>query len=547
MLRYEDHGYCYTWELSLPDGFTLSKPTRCRKRNLYYRDFYLGTYVNEYNLWYKILEIYENPPIAIIPIMVINGQYNPLKATDLKVVKELYKANLLTYDYVYNKFEDLRLWLAEYRSNVTIFNHMTYYHTKAGWVDENGELVDNRKCHFKSTMEARLAYSICKCTISDVAEFSWGAVFECVGDLCYKLVRCVRLMTAAEAHEDFKRLLMNTKAQLISDERNLQALNGNRFLGDSIVLPEDRIHELYDKVEKDIPYNYLLTNLKKRIKVLKGEIVLKGCEWISDYIKHLRKSILTELQNLRPKHIGFTWNKYTQTYSPKYAAVRMNNKRAQLFIELFDKVLYGEISGYEAHLMFSGSSPQAIQREHNRYRDYPTPYVAYFRERHERLDHTKHSFTSAVLYVAKCTKALIVLGLRRTQDIVTAFNYGEGRYNVNINTYKVDYRGWKRGALLSIRILQMSKSELNEYMPDNTLHECIIDKINNYIKQNRIHYHKFKYHQYGDEYEESLDHLDNTRRPPTKFLKAIYAQARSYMAAFNRFRAIMLNSVAVAP
>lgn len=547
MLRYEDHGYCYTWELSLPDGFTLSKPTRCKKRNLYYRDFYLGTYVNEYNLWYKILEIYENPPVAIIPIMAINGQYNPLKATDLKTVKELYKANLLTYDYVYNRFEALRLWLTEYRANVTVFNRMTYYHTKAGWVDETGELVDTRKCHFKSTLEARLAYSTCKCTISDVAEFSWGAVFECVGDLCYKLVRCVRLMVAAEAHEDFKRLLINTKAQIMSDERNLQSLRGNRFLGDTIILPEDRIHELYDKVEKDIPYNYLLTDLKKRIKVLKGEIVLEGCEWISDYIKQLRKSILTELNNLRPKHIGFTWNKFTQTYSPKYAAMRMNNRREQLFIELFDKVLYGEISGYEAHLMFTGGSLRAIQREHNRYRNYPVPYVAYFKERHERLDCVKHSFTSAVLYVVKCTRELIMLGLRKPEDVVTAFNYEEGRYNVNIDNYKVDYRGWKRGKSLKLTTPIMSQRELDEYMPDRTLHTCIINKVHSYFTQLQIHNYKYKDHPYGDEYEASMESMQDTLRPPTKFLKAIHRKALAEISIFKQFRAIMLNSVAAAP
>lgn len=547
MLRYEDHGYCYTWELSLPDGFTLSKPTRYKKRNLYYRDFYLGTYVNEYNLWYKILEMYENPPISIIPAMVSCGQYNPLKATDPATVKELLKAKLVTYEYVYKKFENLRPWLKQYKAKTTVFNNMTYHNTQAGWVDEHGELIDTRKCHFKSTMEARLAYSDHKCTISDVVEFNWGAVLECVGDLCYKLVRFIRLSVAAEAHEEFKRLLAETKRLIEKDNEALAALKNHTLLGDMPLLPDDRIHELYERVEKEIPYNFLLTDYNNRIAVLKGELVIDGCEWISDYMKRVRKQILTEVKTVHPKHVGFVWDKFTQTYSPKYAAPRLDKRHEKLFEELFDQVLYGEISGYEAHLRFVNGSTTAIYYENNRYHHHLTPYVPYYRQRHDKLDCTKYSFTSAVLYVAKCTRELVILGMRKPTDEVTAFNYGEGRYNVNIYTYKVDYRGWRHGDQLKKNVHKMSQEQLDEYMPDRSWQACIIKKVKKYKRQQYLHDQTYRGHEFGDDYNESRAIMYRTLRPPTQFLKAIYAKARSYMAAFKRFKDTILNPVAVAP
>lgn len=543
---YLEQGYCYSWELMLPDGFRLGPP-KGFKRCLYYHDVFIGKYTNDDALHYKILEMLQNPPICIVTEMIKHGQFNPDKITDLNLVKDLIKNKLVTYEYVYKRFPALHTWLEHYRDNEVVFNRQNYYKTSAGWVDSNGELIDTRKCHFKSTMEARLAYSTCKCTISDVAEYSWGAVFECIGDLSYKLIRAVRLSVAAAAHEEFRQLVTETKRKIETAEMNIRGLKNHTFIGDSIILPEDYIHELYEKVEKDIPYNYLLEDNTKRIMVLKGELVIEGCEWISDYIKQVRKQILTELKALRPKHIGFTWNKFAQNYSLKYAAPVMNKRKEQLFHKLLDKVLYGEMSGYEAHLRFINGSVIAIQREHNRFSKYLTPYVAYFRERHKRLDVHKYSFTSAVLYVVKRTRELIALGMRRIEDRVTAFNYEEGRYNVNIDTCRVKYKGWKRGAFLKLVIPNMSQKQLDEYMPDKSLHKCIIDKIKSFKRQWYMHNLKYKKHPYGAAYEKSVEAMEDTLRPPIKFLKAIHEKALVEIAVFKRFIASRLNPVAVAP
>ena len=543
---YLEQGYCYSWELMLPDGFRLGPP-KGFKRCLYYYDVFIGKYTNDDALHYKILEMLQNPPVCIVPEMIKRGQFNPNKITDLNLVKDLIKNKLVTYEFVYKKFPELHNWIEHYRDNETVFNRQSYYKTSAGWVDSNGELIDTRKCHFKSTMEARLAYSTCKCTISDVAEYSWGVVLECVGDLSYKLVRAVRLSVAAAAHEEFRRLLIETKLKIETAEMNIRGLRDHTFIGDSIILPEDHIHELYEKVEKDIPYNYLLNDNEKRIQVFKGELVIEGCEWISDYIKQVRKQILTELKALRPKHIGFTWNKFTQNYSLTYAAPVMNKRKTQLFQDLLDAVLYGEMSGYEAHLRFINGSIIAVRREHNRFFKYHTPYVAYYRERHERLDVRKYSFTSAVLYVVKRTRELIILGMRKPQDRVTAFNYEEGRYNVNIDTYKVKYRGWKRGAFLRLTIYNMSQQELDDYLPDKSLQQCIVHKIDSVRRQMYMHTLKFKKHPYGAAYQKSVEAIENTLRPPTKFLKAIHKKALVEIAVFKRFIASMLNPVAVAP
>jgi len=543
---YLENGYCYSWETMLPAGFRLGPPVGL-KRCLYYYDICIGKYMNNDALHYKILEMLDNPPICIIPEMIKRGQFNPDNVTDINLVKQLVKNKLVTYEYVYKHFPELHKWIERYRDSETVFNHQTYFKTDAGWVDSNGELIDNRKCHFKSTMEARLAYSVCKCTISDVAEYSWGAVFECIGDLSYKLIRAVRLSVAAAAYEDFRQLLINTKAKIITAEANIRGLRDHTFISDSIILPEDYIHELYEKVENEIPYNYLLTDNAKRIQVLKGELVIEGCEWISDYIKQVRKQILNELKALRPKHIGFTWNTFVQIYSPKYAAPVMSSRKEKLFNELLDKVLYGEMSGYEAHLRFIKGSMIAIKREHNRFSKYHTPYVAYYRERHEKLDSRKYSFTSAVLYVVKRTRELITLGMRRPQDRVTAFNYEEGRYNVDIDTYAVKYRGWKRGMFLKLTIPAMTQQELDEYMPDKSLHKCIIKKIHSFNRQQFMHKLKYNRHSYGDEFNRSIEAITNTLRPPTKFLKAIHRKALVEIAMFQRFKDTVLKPVAFAP
>lgn len=421
----------YSFEKDLPAGWHLGKVYR-GKRAVYYNDIKVSTVSDDFDIETRVQEIVKNPPKEVVGAYIQEGTLDACDITDIEIQKYLVKSNIVPTREAYSIFSRLRDWLDGRRPKETEFAGKHYYRKGTHWYTEDGNALDTRKPYFNSNWSARMLYNSGAYSLMDIAQYSWSAFLECIGDEHQKLFNQIKAKAAENKH------LVATLNKI--EQADCLKATKREYLSDNE-------YEAYKSIINSTLYDNLTSSAENASLMFKKPCLVPGFEWVKPAVDKFLVSVIRQVCEVKPKLVSFSWSPILRRYQPVYAPQKLSNEKLELLLDLIPKVMLGDISGYEARLRFTNGWYRTIRYEHRRFQKSMQQFVPYF-EYLRSL--TNRTFGETVDFVCNNIKTLISIGFREANREVTAFVYDSCRFIVNVKTKVVKFIGYAGSRFISL-------------------------------------------------------------------------------------------------
>lgn len=459
----------------LPVGWSVGRNTRGIVP-VFYEGIKVGKY--EDDLYKKdsqlrdtINYLDQNPPVKLYPLYFKQGRLHLEDVHDATGMRLLIQNKLVSMEEGLKQVPRVKQWLKnsgrllikpdtrpiwERNEYPTITDTgVQYIKFPDGWKALiEGELIPvPKKQRYRSVVDARVAFATGNATLYNIAEYSWGAVLEVVGDIVYQSVK------------QFNQTILPGISKI------------EAFMSHQTELVEEHKRRPYTR-EK----------LLARIAEAEEKTTRYKSVWLLEFLACLKMVVMKELNAIiaGPRHlVGFT---PVQIYrngeieaiyqrQMNISDMAVNPAQEKRFWDAIDKLFAWKTSGYGARLRWqkrcdkvarNGQSIESIQsrrilREERRFQEQLTPYIPFLAER--RFKYDKYSnLKTACKYVRQDIWIMEILKVLQPKDGRIYFTYQHGEYGIVLASGKVFFSyddriiaGYVR---LEPEILDMSIEEL---------------------------------------------------------------------------------------
>ena len=291
----------YSFEERLPEGWHLGKLYR-GKRAIYYKDIKLGTVEDDFAIAQRVQEIIENPPKEVIASYVKEGKIQASCVKDAATQKYLVKSKVVSVTQAYSLFPRLRAWLDRQKPSEVEFSGIRYYRKGTHWFTEDGSPLDTRKPYFNSNWSARMLYNSGRYSLFDIAQYSWSAFLECLGDEHQKLFNQIKSKA-----EEKKHLL----ATIHKIEREDKLKKTRREW-----LSDDEFEEYKNLINSTL-YDNLVSSAENASMMFKKNCLVSGFEWVKPAVDKFILSVVGQVSAIKPKLVSFSWSPHHQRLPAK--------------------------------------------------------------------------------------------------------------------------------------------------------------------------------------------------------------------------------------
>lgn len=179
--------------MNLPENWRLGR-NQDNHRTLFYRDVWAERIPLDDNFQVAVETAIKNPNPRLYPSLYRDGVLNREQMISEQGVRNLVKEKLLTPAEAFEIVPSIKAWLKrnklwedppKVKDNQVLVGDVLYEKKGRSWyiIDKSGgRVLVPKKAHFQSVWEARVAFARQEATLEQVAEYSWGAVFEVIGD-----------------------------------------------------------------------------------------------------------------------------------------------------------------------------------------------------------------------------------------------------------------------------------------------------------------------------------------------------------------------------
>lgn len=513
-----------SFEQQLPDGWWLSRLYK-GNRNLYYKDIKVVSLRDDFNIENSVKLVINNPPEKIQETLYLDGN---IAVTELssKVQRKLVRKGIVSYEYATHEIADSDTWLNNTIPAVAEYDGETYTKRNYRWYDTQDNCISS-SARFLSVWDARVKYAQKKCTIADVARYSWCAVFECLGDDHQRFINNVLQ----------PKLAINRKGWAWEAKfKKRERLEENARWKDTEWDNSEDIEQDYQDDVNSCLHNYFFESIEHQVQMFTEDCNIPAFKNIRKRVDAYEADIFEQLRDLKPELSGFRWNSLMMYYEPVFVPKSMSTRRQADFYGLVHDVIIGKVSGYQASLMFAGRDWDSVARESARYEKHLTQHVPYYTDRWYTLSSEEVSFKTAVQYVISNIRDLITMGYRAAERVVASFTYDDCKFIVHIETGEVEYVGISSGRYLPDRWLQMKPEQRRSYLKDDDEWEYQEKAIKSYKRLFSYLYNVVHKHWNSAEYfiKDKLTARNKYLRPSSKFLAKMAEKADKYIKSLER-------------
>lgn len=506
-----------SFEQQLPEGWWVSRLYK-GNRNLYYKDVKIASLRDDFNIEHSVKLIIDNPPEKIQELLYLDGI---LAVTELssKIQKRLIRKGIIGYNCTDILVDNAIPAVAEY-------NGETYTKRNYRWYDTQDNCISSF-ARFLSVWDARVKYAQNRCTLADVARYSWCAVLECLGD-------------------DHQRFINNTLQPKLATNRKGWAWEAKYkkqkrveensiWKGSEWDATDEIAQEYRDDVDSCL-YNYFFESVEHQVQMFTEDCNVPAFRDIRKQVEAYEANVFEQLRNLNPELSGFRWNSLMKYHEPTFAPKSLSLRRQADFYRLVHDVIIGKVSGYQASLMFSGRDWDSVAREGARYEKHLTQHVPYYTDRWHTLSSEEVSFKEAVQYVVSNVRDLITLGYRAEERVVASFNYDDCRFTVNVDTGEVTYVGLASGKYMPEKWLKMKPEQRRAYLNDDAEWEYQEKAIKSYHRLFSYLFNVVHKHWNAAEYfiKDKIAARNKYLRPSSGFLRKMADRADKYIKSLER-------------
>lgn len=517
-----------SFEEHLPEGWFLSRLYK-GNRILYYNDMKVASLTDNFNIESDVYKIINNPPEVVQAALYQDGKMSAAELSS-NIQKKLVKKGIIPYEFALNCLHSIESWLCKIIPVRVEYSGKFYINKRNRWYDENGDCISMTTL-FLSTWDARVRYAQGKCTLADVAKYSWSAVLECLGDDHQRFVTQV-LKPKMELNK--KGWVVSAKAKKAEKKRRNAHWEHTEF---------DCSNDIEDEYQEEVNsclYNYFFESLEHHVQMFTEECNVPAFKSVRAQATDYEKSVVSQLKSIEPQLCRFKWNPLLKSHEPVFAPQRMSAERCNDFYDLVHQVIVGQMSGHEAALHLVHGDWSKIRRESNRYEKHMTQHVPFYSERWQKLDATKTSFTEAVDYVQTNIRDLITMGYRDASKIIVSFTYDDCRFALNVETGEVRYIGYSNGKFMSDTWLKLKPEERRKLLHDDAEWEYQEKAIKKY---RRLFSYLFNVvHKHWDRacyfVQDKLLAKRKYLRPSSGFLDRMSEKADKYIKSLERRVAI---------
>lgn len=445
-----------SFEERLPEGWFLSRLYK-GNRILYYNNVKVASLADSFDIESEVNEIINNPPEAVQAALYQDGRMPAIELSS-NIQKKLVKKGIIPYEFALNCLHSIESWLYKIIPARAEYNGKFYINKRNRWYDENGNCI-NTTLLFLSTWDARVRYAQGKCTLADVARYSWSAVLECLGDDHQRFVTQVLK----------PKMEINRKGWVLDAKSNKsKKLKQNAHWEHTEFDCSDEIEEEYRDDVNSCLYNYFFSSIDNHVQMFTEECNVPAFKDMKSRTEAYEQDVLAQLKAIEPQLCRFKWNALLKSHEPVFAPQMMSADKWDDFYDLVHQVVIGQMSGHEAALHLVHGDWSKIKRESNRYEKHMTQHVPFYSERWQKLDAKTTSFVDAVEYVKTNIRDLITMGYRAADKVVVSFTYDECRFALNVESGEIQYIGYSNGKFMSDTWLNLKPEERRKLLHDDT-------------------------------------------------------------------------------
>lgn len=513
-----------SFEEQLPTGWFLSRLYK-GNRILYFKDIKVASLKDGFDLENRVQNIITNPPECVQAELYQSGMITALELSP-KVQKKLVQHGVISYEFALNCLHNIESWLHRFVPSTAEYAGATYKNKRNRWYDEEGNCISTSTL-FLSTWDARVRYAQGKCTLTDVANYSWAAVLECLGDDHQRFIENVIK----------PKLLVNRKGWTTEAKYDRQKkLDRNAMWEHTEFDDTEKINQEYRDDVNSCLYNYFFESIPHQVQMFTESCNVPAFKDMKDRVEDWEISVLAELEMIVPKLSRFKWNSVLKCHEPVFAPQVLSEDKREDLYDLIHQVIIGTMSGHEAALHFVNGDWKKIKREGNRYQKHMTQHVPFYTDRWKKLNPDYMSFQDAVDYVTKGIKDLISMRFRAANRIFTSFNYDDCRFTLNVETGEIRYVGVAKGKYMSDRWLKMKPEQRRAYLKDDAEWEYQEQAIKKY---NRLFSYLYNVvHKHWDRvsyfFKDKLIAKQKYLRPSSRFLDKMKEKAEAYIKSLER-------------
>lgn len=445
-----------SFEEHLPEGWFLSRLYK-GNRVLYYNDIKVASIADTFDIETAVSKIIENPPESVQVSLFQEGK---LKANEISMEaqKRVVRKGIIAYEAALNCFRGIESWLYKYVPSTAEYSGKKYRNRRNRWYDENGNCI-NTTVLFLSTWDARVRYAQGKCTLEDIARYSWSAVLECLGDDHQKFINQV-LLPKLEVNR--KGIIAEAKARKSKKLERSSVWKHTEF--DSTVDIEEEYREDINSTLR----NYFFESLDNHVQMFTEECNVPAFKHLNSQIIEYETEVVKRLKSITPTICRFRWNPLLKSHEPVFAPQTMSSEKRDRFFDLVHQVIIGRMSGHEAALRLINGNWEKIKKEESRYEKQITQHIPFYSDRWKKLDCHSTTFVEAVDYVQSNVLDLISMGYRRADKVVVSFTYDDCRFAMNVLTREVTYIGYSNGKFMSDSWLKLKPEQRRKLLNDDT-------------------------------------------------------------------------------
>lgn len=512
-----------SFECELPEGWFLSRIYK-GNRILYYNDVKVARVADTFDIENAVQSIIANPPAVVQPALYKAGLMK-LEELNINAQKKLVKQGVISYDTAVQVLPHLYEWLSRNTPSTVEYDGQVFRKKHNQWYDADGNPL--RSMRFTSIWDARVRYAARACTLSEVAEYSWAAVLECIGDDHQRYINTVLN----------PKLSVNKKACVYEaklEKSNRLAANEKyrytEFDNSDVILSD------YKEAVGNTLMNYFNQNVHNHTQMFTEKCNVPAFSDVAERVKIYEQKLRRKFSRIKHRVGHFRWNSLLKSYEPVLVPQKLNTDKLAYFYDLLHRTIIGEISGHQAALCFTNGDMRKITREYARYTKQITQYIPYYNDRWKKLRPEILPFKKAVSYVKNSIKELITLGYRDNDKNTTQFVYDGCRFLLDVDTGVVTYLGYAGGDYMSERWLHLKPEQRRKLLQDDIeweYQEKAIKKYNRLFSflNNVIHKHwdKLSYI-VKDKAVAKHKYL----RPSTGFLNKLKMKADKYIKSLER-------------
>lgn len=513
-----------SFEKHLPQGWVLSRLYK-GNRILYYNDIKVASLSDTFDIEAQVRKVIDNPPEIVQAALYQEGKLAVDKLSS-NVQQKLVRQGIISYEFALNCLHNLDSWLHRYVPSKAEYAGRTYRNKRNRWYDENGNCI-NTSILFLSTWDARVRYAQGKCTLSDVARYSWSAVLECLGDDHQRFINQVLK----------PKLDVNKKGWVVeAKSHRKERIDANsKWLYTEFDCSDEIEQEYRDDINSCLS-NYFFKSVDNQVQMFTEKCNVPAFKDIKAQVEKWEKRVLAELRSIKPELCRFRWNFLLKCHEPVFAPQVFTTEKRNNFYDLVHQVIIGSMSGHQAALYMINGDWGKIKRESNRYEKHMTQYVPYYSDRWKKLNSKSQTFSDAVRYVQSNVRDLILMGFRAKDKLIASFNYDDCRFAVHVQTGEVQYIGVAEGKYMSDRWLKMKPEQRRAVLNDDLEWEYQEKAIKKY---NRLFSYLYNVvHKHWDRVsylvQDKLTAKRKYLRPSSRFLDKMKEKAEEYIKSLER-------------